>query len=526
MKIHHYVLVMLLVLPSLVHAQSNTTKGREFWLSYMENLSLNMNGSPEFSLVISSEYTTSGSIEFPATGFTIPFSVNAMQPTEVYLPASILYPQGDEDISNTGIKITSLDSINVYAYHHRLYFSEATMVVPVNELSSTCMITAAKDVQNANPSQLVVLATEDSTLISITPSVLTLSVRPPGVPFYVTLQKGQSYQIQAFGDLSGTIITSVDPSKKIATFAGARQAYLGCGNSADSHVYDASYPTMFGNSFVVVPFLNFGGDPVKVLSSADSNLVFINNGTPLMLNKGEYVDTVISAATFIAAEKEVAVSQFIKSSNCNSNMSGDPNMVVLTPSNLMKTTAIFKSVQGPQNATFVHNPYHYVNIVTKNSPANANVTLDGVPVSGFLPVSVNPQYSYAQVSVSQGDHVLFSPDGFNAVSYDYGDYNATTFHLGYDYDEILSGIPLHENEIKSSVYPNPFMEKSTLTVYTPTPLIKAEVVIYSADGKLVFQKLFSGNSTMIESNTLSSGFYYYCILSERSVLSKGKFSVQ
>ncbi|MBL0340071.1 MAG: T9SS type A sorting domain-containing protein [Bacteroidetes bacterium] len=520
-----YLSLLLLLCSGFAHAQSNTTKGTEFWLAFMENLTLSMNGTPEFSLVISSESTTGGLIEFPATGFSIPFNVNAMQATEIYLPQSILYPQGDEAISNTGLKITSNDSINVYAYHHRLYFSDATMVLPVNELSSSCMITAAKDNHNANPSEMVVLATADSTTIAITPSVLTVSVRPPGVPFYVTLNKGQTFQLQAFDDLSGTVVAAVDSSKKIATFAGARQAFIGCGTGADSHVYDAGYPAMFGNSFVVVPLLNFGGDPVKILSSADSNLVFINNGPPIFLNRGEFLDTTLNVASFIVADKPISVSQFMKSYGCNPNQMGDPNMVVLTPIDLLKIRAIYKNIEGPQNATFVHNPNHYVNIVTKKSPANANVTLDGIAITGFQSVTANPQYSYVRLTVASGDHSIYSPDGFNAFTYDVGDYNATTFHLGYDFKDVPVGIEEHDNDVKSSIYPNPFTDQTAITLTGTTTFREAELLMFSADGKKILQKAFTGNTTTIQRNNIAAGLYFYVVVTENKVVSRGKVSV-
>lgn len=526
MKKNLLLLAILCLSTVISYSKTNTTKGKEFWLAYMENLNLMMNGNPVFSLVISSETNTSGTVEIPATGFSIPFTVTAMQTTEVYLPNSILYPEGDEDISNTGIKITANDSINVYAYHHRLYFSDATLVVPVQELSASCMVTAQKDDHNINPSEMVVMATRDSTVISITPSVLTLGLRPAGVPFNITLNAGQIFQLQAYGDLSGTILSSTDSSKKIAAFSGARQAYIHCNNNADSHLYDMDYNAMFGTKFIAVPTFNSGGDPVKILTSSDSNYVRIDNGSPIFLQyKGAYIDTFITSASSIMSEKPVAVSQFIKSMDCNTSLQGDPNMVVLPPIDLLKIRAVYKNLDGPQNATTIYTPNHYLNIITKSSLI-PNVTLDGLLLNGFQPISSNIQYSYLQISVSAGTHTLHCNSGFNAFTYDVGDYNAAAYHLGYDFKDTLStGIFEHDINIKSILYPDPFSDKATLTVLSATQLKNANFIIYSSEGKIILQKTFSGNTVTIVRNQMKTGLYFYLILTNNNLISKGKFVV-
>ena len=163
-------------------AQPATT-GTAHWVTFMENLDLQFNTPPYFELVISSETFTMGEVLFPSTGYSIPFSVEAMQDTVITLPTNVYYGLGDEAVFEHGMMVTSDDPVSVYAYHHRLYFSEAAMILPEERLGTDYVVLAHEDDLYGHPSEFVVLATRDSTTVSITPSVLTAGFRPPGVPF-------------------------------------------------------------------------------------------------------------------------------------------------------------------------------------------------------------------------------------------------------------------------------------------------------------------------------------------------------
>ena len=91
------------------------------------------NGMPNFSVIVSSPVNTQGAVSIPFTGFSVPFIVTANQPVEVQLPQNIYYGTGDEAIFNFGVKITANNPVDVFAYHHRLYFSDASIVLPIDD---------------------------------------------------------------------------------------------------------------------------------------------------------------------------------------------------------------------------------------------------------------------------------------------------------------------------------------------------------------------------------------------------------
>ena len=95
-------------------AQPATT-GTAHWVTFMENLDLQFNTPPYFELVISSETFTMGEVLFPSTGYSIPFSVEAMQDTVITLPTNVYYGLGDEAVFEHGMMVTSDDPVSVYA---------------------------------------------------------------------------------------------------------------------------------------------------------------------------------------------------------------------------------------------------------------------------------------------------------------------------------------------------------------------------------------------------------------------------
>jgi len=502
-------LLPILLLPFIFfNTYGQISKGKEFWLSFMENV--NGNGQPVYSLLISSDVNTSGTISIPYTGFSFNYTVTANQTSEIYLPTNIYNPIGDETIFNFGVKVTALDSVSVYAFHHKVYFSESSQILPVQEIGSDYIVLANKDFTGNSPSEFIVEATEDSTVVEITPSTLTLSFRSPGVPFTKLLNKGQVIQIQAYGDLTGSAVKSLNPQKKIAVFAGAMQADIYCAG-ADDHLYDQNYPVnSWGNTFIIVPFKNQGGDVFKIVAANNSTQISFNGSNTITLNAGQYRDTLINNAVTITSTNPISIAQFNKSTTCNQSNLGDPAMVVLTPNSLNKHRAIFKSVDGPNSNIWT--PNHFVNIVTKTSSLNA-LTLDNNNIStSFNVVPFNTNYSFAQISLAAGNHVLKSDSGFNAVAYGFGSYNAYAFHLGYDifWETATSSNDLVRSTIKINISPNP--SSGIFTVTSEQEITATE--IYNVLGELISPlSLGRGAGGEVEINLSSQpkGIYFCTI---------------
>lgn len=422
-------LLTLLLLPNTLWCFAQNSTGTEHWVAFMENLNLQFNGPPSFYLAISSEPGASGQVQIPATGFAIPFSIPAGSDTLLALPQNVYYASGDEVFYNFGIRVVADGPVSVYAYHDRTYFSDASLILPRTSLGVDHLVLAHVDYFGASPSEFVVLATESATVVEITPSVVTVGFRPPGVPFTVTLNQGQTFQLQAFEDLSGTRVRSLDPTKPIALFAGARQARVNCdAGGADDHLYNQVYPLQsWGRDYVVVPFRDRGGDQVRVLAGSDGTVVTIG-GLTLTLDSGEVAETDILQPTRILSNAPIAVGQFNDSQQCN-NADGDPSYTFLPQLSYTDERYLWHS----HNA--MGTPQHFVNVVVQAGDGVDPVLLDGLDISDqFEPVPDVSGWWFAQVSIAEGSHELVSPKPFQALAYGFGSYNSYAYALGFEND--------------------------------------------------------------------------------------------
>ena len=421
-----HLVALLLGSSTLLSAQSST--GTEFWLGYLENLDLLFNDDPRFILYVEAEQTTTVTVSVPATGFTETFVATANGISEYEFPQAIWYSEGSEFIDNKGIRITSNAPIDVYAFHYRLFFSESTQLLPIEELGTEYFPTCYEDPGNpGTPNSFVVVSTEDNTVVEITPTTLTQGIQPAGIPFTITLDEGQNYQVKASGDLSGTRIRSLS-GQPIAVFSGAQQADVEvCSGGADSHIYDQSIPISgWAESYYFVPFSGQGGDPVKIIAAEDNTQIYLDCSELVVLDAGEVFEIKLTQPTIINAPQPISVAQFNSSQSCNASGTGDPNMLQLFPTENQGTD--FRWFASNLGTYF---SVHYVNVVAPTANTG-DILLDGSSQGGFFtPFPANPDWSYAQLQVAAGEHTLNSTTPFHAYSYGFGDFDAYTYNLGY-----------------------------------------------------------------------------------------------
>lgn len=429
-----YLLLFTLLISLCCTLPAQSTAGTEFWLGYMENLNLAFNDAPAFSVVINAETPTSGQVEVPATGLTIPFTA-PVGTTEVFLPNAIFYSEGSESIDNKGIRITTADPVRVQAFHYRLYFAESTNLLPTTELGASYLVTTILDEGGLQPSSLVIVATEDESEIRITPSALTLGLRPAGVPFTITLDEGENYQIKSAEDLAGTEVQSLS-GHPIAVFGGAQQANIidgFCPGGADSHVWDQSLPIEdWRDLYYFVPFSGQGGDRIRILAVEDNTRVFFDCEQVATLDAGTLFESFLMAPTIVSSTAPISLTQYTNNFSCEPSQLGDPNGLSYLPAGFRATNFRWYSSDraNPSADSGRHFDRHFVTIVGPVE-ATANVSLDGNSVSGFLPFSANPDWAYAQVQVDGGTHELSAAESVQVYSYGFGFADSYTHHLGY-----------------------------------------------------------------------------------------------
>lgn len=422
MRFYSLIPTLLFCCGSLVSSAQLQSSGTRFWIGFMENLTLAFNGPPTFAIRVSCPNATSGNIIVPATGLTIPFNIPAGG-GEVTMPEAIWYAEINQTAVGKGILVETTAPVDLQAVHYRNFFSAGSRILPEDELGSFYRVLAAEDLNLTGPSEVVIVATADNTVIEIVPATITSELFGAGTPFTVTLNAGQLYQIQAQNDLTNTTVTSIN-GEPIAVFAGAREGSIGC-QTDNSHLYNQNLPeSHWGKQFALVPYLAQGPNVFKVLAGSEDTKVFVNCDLVATLNTGETVEIDLADEAILKSTKPVTVGHFNKGSDCNPLLSG-PSFAVLHPLNLRSTRGNFSTTNFLQNN-------HYVTFVVDNGD-ESTLIFDGEQIlSQFQTFSGNPNLKVARLTFDAGVHSYSCPRGVWAEFASFDPYDAVTYCLPFN----------------------------------------------------------------------------------------------
>lgn len=156
-----------------------------------------------------------------------------------------------------------------------------------------------------------IVATEDNTIVTITPSQNILG-HTAGTPFQITLNKGQTYSAVASGITAGAHLggSKITSNKPIAvTIKDDSVANNGCRDMMGDQIVPTS---IIGNEYIVMKgFLNANAnEQVFILATQDNTDIFIDgNGTPAAtINTGQtFAYPITNASTYINTTQPVYV---------------------------------------------------------------------------------------------------------------------------------------------------------------------------------------------------------------------------
>ena len=452
MRILRSIAVTVIFIFTCLHtyAQGSTSKGTEFWTAYMANSNPPTGSTPSvMDLYITSDVNTSGTVAFENGSPSVNYSVAANQVTILTMPtATYIANQGTY---HYGIHITSLKPVAIYAHIFANSSSGATLLLPVNTLG--------KDYYSINYTQMadeiaysafMVIATEDSTTVEITPAATLLDGTPANTAFSITLNKGDVYQGLANNDLTGTRIQSVSSGlntcKKIAVFAGSTRIQIGCNekdNSSDN-LFQQVYPTAsWGKNYITVPLSNRDYDVFRVILSTPNTNVTINGQliSPSQFINGFYYPFNSSVPNIITADQPIQVAQYAVSQGNTPSCGnlpddvGDPEMIFITP---LEQTLDHVTLFSASNYKILNS---YINVLMKAN-AVSSFTLDGASYTSFSPVPNDSTYAYTQIPVANGPHTISASDGFNAIAYGFGVHESYGYAAGANLQDLNEFIAL------------------------------------------------------------------------------------
>jgi len=399
-------------------AQSN--EGTNLWFGFMEHRDV---GQTTMVAMITSKQNTSGTISLPLLDWSMPFSVAANDVVVIQLPQSA-ETRGSESITKTGVQITSAAPVSAYIHQYFEFRSEASIVLPIDAISTEYFVMSYPGILNRGVeylSEFLIVATQDETTVTISPSDQTQGGKNANNPFTIILNAGETYQVQAStanGDLTGSHIIG---DKKIAVFGGNSWTQVPTSCGARDNLLEQMYPvSTWGKQFLTVPSDQVTFDVFRILASEDNTIVEVQGNTnrEFRLNRGEFVEYQQSVATYIRGSKPLLVAQYLIGQNCNGHIYGDPSMVLLNSIEQTRDTVTLF------NSQFQEIEENYINVITRTADTDV-IIFDGQKLVDrgvtFAAVGTSRDFSYARVNVSAGAHTISSTGcGVIATAYGYG----------------------------------------------------------------------------------------------------------
>ncbi len=429
-------LSILLLGSTIVNGQ--TSMGKTFWMTFMESI-----GAPdtiqELKIVIACEKACTGTVQNYISGKTLSFSIgNGGGIDTVLLPATMCYNTGSETSStkNRGILIQANDEVSVSAQNSKPGSCEAALIYSVESIGTYYRILSHMGDQSGNNTNyrscFAIVATENNTIIDITPSVATSKGNTANTLFTITLQKGETYQVQSSthrNDLSGTLVESRN-CKKIAVFAGSTRSSVLYGSCTPSysHLYEQMVPVNYwANQFIALPSIYAKGkqrkaEMIRVVASLNSTTVRCN-GRLIVLSAGQSDTFFITSDAFIISNKPIGVCQYALSEACDPVISNtSPYMMWVPPVKQVVDHIYFAS----ENAISVNRIF--LNIIASTSETKG-FRMNGTLVDpGWQKVSRDSNFSYTRLdSLPVGKHQISCPGGIISSLYAYGNHGSYGF---------------------------------------------------------------------------------------------------
>lgn len=502
--------IALLTLWHLASGQAHTNKGTEFWAGYglHQFMEPGQTNSQEMQLLITAEQPAVVKVTISGTSWVRTYNIPANTSIQTeYIPKAGFYDArlysvppsfggtgGEGVFSNKGLHIESNVPVVVNAQIFGSTATGAATLLPVNTWGySYTTLNADQHYDDDTFSWIFAVASADNTVIEITPSAPTRNGRVPGVPFTVTLNKGQIFQLVGAGlgsrrghDLTGTKVRSIPnvsgQCHPIGVFSGSSRTAITCDGAAGNgdNIIQQVYPEQaWGKQYLTAPFSTETGvtsqPSIYRVLVKDPTTVVRRNGVVLGgLVNNTYYQYQSNTADYIEADKPVLVAQYMVSSGSCSipNGLGDPDMVYVSP-----------LLQGVKNTVFQKTggqgiQVHYLTLIVpvKGMPSlliDGSSTFDRV-----YPHLANPAFNVVEKRwTAVGGAVKVSCDEpFTGTVYGLGTAESYAYSAGASVFN-LTGTGTFRNSANNSTAQNDFtcvgtpVLLSVLLPFQPTALL-------------------------------------------------------
>ena len=314
--------------------------------------------------------------------------------------------------------------------------SGASLLYPTAAWGETAEVVGLKSTvahpftQSPMGAYLALLAAEDGTTVTVTPSVATLAgVGVPagsaGMPFMVDLDEGDVVAIMGANEgeeLTGTRLTANAP---ISLYSGHECVTIPELTPACDHVAEhLPAPSSWGKNFIAARLPPRDADPPEavfwqIYAKADRTVVTLDAApevtglpvAPVVLDAGEQVQFFVTGNSAvpgdfsITATEALLVVQYMSGADATTSGEGDPAMVHLAPIEQFLTRYVV--LVPPDSWTFDYA------VITRE--VDREVTRDGVAVDSTAFVATGNGYEVARVLLEDGVHVFEGEAPFGVI---------------------------------------------------------------------------------------------------------------
>ncbi|MBS1537817.1 MAG: T9SS type A sorting domain-containing protein [Bacteroidetes bacterium] len=435
------ILFVVLFCTKLLTAQTKDfdTKGTDFWLTFPPNI--HQNGDDSLYIYIAADTITKGAISFPGQStrtFVITDIKNIYTYRVSYNNYELLDGNSSETASNRTFHITTDNQVTVYGLSKADKTSDAFLVLPTDVLGLDYYVMSYNSDNKGDPitpSQFAIIATQDATKVTITLSTNRTS-KTNLKTITTTLQKGQSYLVQANSssndDLTSSHISSNKPIAVVGSQQRAAIPYTNTSAARDFLIEQMIPVTTWGYDAFLVPFPepttgtgNTNNDIYRIIAARDNTQITLNGINLTTLKAGQMYQGILTQAAAISSSEPIMVALFKKSTNSFGNFSSrdsDPFMMLVPPAE-----QFLKSYKWINSQAYITNGWQtttvykeqFVIVVAPNS-AIQSIRLDNKVTSVKFTAIPTSSYSYATISVTDGVHSISANEGIGIYVFGYG----------------------------------------------------------------------------------------------------------
>ena len=437
----------------VVYSQGVSSSGTDFWLAFMPNGIPSLGGFDRIELFIASG--TSNKVQVTLAGTTKSITLQPNSISDMLLD-DVATTRIAETPTNNAVHITSANPITVYGYSVWSFAGglggspDGFLALPITSYGKKYYTVNFPDSKFGTadaPGEFLIVAPYAQTDVTITPTSDTKAngavSHKAGVPWTVTLSKGQSYLVQSPGDhpgeddLTGSLVTSTQP---IAVLTGHEISSVPIGQNSADHMLEMLPPVdRWGTQYFDMPMAGrvLCGDYIRILSAEDGNQITYNGRGPFYLNAGEYADRDLVTDPEVytsTVNKKFIVAEYSYSQGFNGDpATADPFMVLFTPQEQFEKEMILRTPTPAQSGTF----NNYITFIALYDSIK-KITVNGrgiatYPFVGLQPFpNTNPQMAGYRVKLSDGanNYVAQGPTPFGAYQYGFATYEGYGWPTG------------------------------------------------------------------------------------------------